>query len=399
MTGAGKLLPDSEEAAAAMVAEAAGIKRTLAIEGGGSKSNIGRPMFADNTISSANYSGISHYDPAEMVISAKAGTSVKLIESELANKGQRLAFEPMDYRNILGSDGEPTIGAVAAINNSGPHRIVAGAARDSLLGVRFVNGRGEIITNGGRVMKNVTGLDLVKLLAGSWGTLGFLTEVTFKVLPAPETQATLLLLGLDDDESIRAMAQAMAGPDQISGVAHVPELASQSLLDCGAATALRIEGFAESVSYRLGRLRSRFKDSAAIEVLDEKATRRLWIDLRDVKPFAGKATNVWRVSMKPSQAAKFVMAIRMEAAADAYYDWQGGLVWLSIEGPDPQDQLIRNELTKHGGGHATLVRADEQVRLLVPVFQPEQEPVKLLSQRIKHAFDPSGVFNPGRMAA
>ena len=399
MTGAGKLLPDSEEAAAAIVAEAARNKQTLAIEGSGSKSGIGRPMFADNVISSANYSGISHYDPAEMVISAKAGTSVRLIEKELGKEGQRLAFEPMDHRIILGSEGEPTIGAVAAINNSGPRRILAGAARDSMLGVRFVNGRGEIIKNGGRVMKNVTGLDLVKLLAGSWGTLGFMTEVTFKVLPAPETEATLLLLGLDDEEATRAMANAMAGSEEISGAAHLPELASASLLDGRATTALRLEGFAESVSFRLDRLKSRFEESAKLEVLQEEGSRKFWNDLRDIRPFTGKSSNVWRVSMKPSEAAKFVMAIRMNAAVDAYYDWQGGLVWLSIEGYDPHDQMIRTELARQGGGHATLVRSDEQVRLLVPVFQPEPEPVRSLSQRIKHAFDPSGVFNPGRIVA
>ncbi len=399
MSASATLTPADEAEVAAMIGDAAASGSRLAIRGGGTKATMGRPVFADAVISSANLTGITAYNPSEMVISVRAGTTVSEVAGELARNGQRLAFEPVDHRALLGSEGEPTIGAVAAINNSGPRRLVAGAARDSLLGVRFVNGRGEAIKNGGRVMKNVTGLDLTKLMAGSWGTLGFLTEVTFKVLPAPETEATLLLRGLDEGPAANAMAHAMASSTEISGAAHLPELVASSLIGGSSATALRLEGFADSVRNRMGRLKALFGNMPTLDEFGEEASKTLWSDIRDVRPFAGKKSIVWRVSMAPSEAHALVMALRMRAAIDAYYDWQGGLVWLSLEDGDPQDDLIRSELEKHGGGHAMLLRADSEIRVLAPVFQPLPKPLEALSRRVKAAFDPHGILNPGKMAA
>lgn len=394
-----KVLPASEAEAAEFIADQAASGTGLTIEGGGTKSEMGRPIFTDKILSSQELTGITAYNPAELVVSARAGTPLAIINTELAKNGQCLAFEPMDHRPLLGSTGEPTIGAVAAINNSGPRRLVAGAARDSLLGIRFVNGRGDIVSNGGRVMKNVTGLDLVKLMTGSWGTLGFLTEVTFKVLPVAETEATLLLRGLDDEAAANAMAHAMASTTEVSGAAHLPDLAAAQLLGGSSATALRLEGFAESVRSRIERLTALFATSAETEQLEGQQSAALWRDVRDVRPFADKKSIVWRVSTKPSEAHAFVMALRMHAAIDAYYDWQGGLVWLSLEDDDPHDELIRETLHSHGGGHAMLVRAHSEYRLLTPVFEPQSAAVDELSRRIREAFDPSGMFNPGRMAA
>ncbi len=399
MTGKTTLTPGSEDKAAEMIASAAADKTTLAIEGSGTKSAIGRPVFADSTISSAKLSGITAYNPAEMVISARAGTPLPEINRELAKNNQMLAFEPPVLGHLFGAAGDPTIGAVAATNGAGPRRIVAGAARDSLLGVRLVNGRGEVVKNGGRVMKNVTGLDLVKLLAGSWGTLGLLSEVTFKVLPSPKSEQTLVLRGLDDDAATAAMAHGMASPNEVSGAAHLPNLVADKMIGGGAATVFRLEGFADSVCIRVQQLQKTFAAIAQSEVLDGDQSANLWRAIRDVKPFGGSNSILWRVSMKPSEAHKFVMAIRMHAAIDAYYDWQGGLVWLSLQDDNPNDEMIRAELARHGGGHATLIRADSQYRALVPVFQPLAKPVEALSRRIKAAFDPDGIFNPGRMAA
>lgn len=395
MSSEATLTPGTEEEAAGIVSSAVADRTTLAIEGGGTKSDLGRPIFPESVLSSANLSGITSYNPSELVISARSGTPMSEINDALAKNRQRLAFEPMDHSPLLAANGNPTIGAIAAINNSGSRRIVAGAARDSLLGVRFINGQGEIVKNGGRVMKNVTGLDLVKLMAGSWGTLGFLTEVTFKVLPAPETEATLLLRGLDDEQATNAMAHAMAISTEVSGAAHLPDLITSRLLGGNAATALRLEGFSDSVRSRMERLKSLFSGTAELEDIDAEQSASLWKDIRDVEPFAGNKNIVWRVSMKPSEAHKFVMAIRMKAAVDAYYDWQGGLVWLSLPEDDPQDEIIRTELANHGGGHAMLIRADSEIRVLVPVFEPLAPPVEQLSRRIKAAFDPKGIFNPG----
>lgn len=392
-------LPESETEAADMVRAAAASGSPLAIEGGGTKRAMGRPVAADAVLGASRLCGIVSYRPDEMVVSARAGTPLPELESVLAENGQRLAFEPVDYRHLLGSSGTPTVGALAAINNSGPRRIAAGAARDSLLGIRFVNGRGEVIRSGGRVMKNVTGLDLVKLLAGSWGTLGFLTEVTFRVLPQPETEQTLLLRGLDDAAATNALAHAMASSADVSGAAHLPETVASLVGGGGPATALRVEGLTESVADRMDRLEALFGAMAPLERLERDASRPLWRQIADCAPFAArKGKPVWRVSITPSAGHAFVMALRMQIAADAWYDWQGGLVWLCLD-DGIHDQVIRATLAAHGGGNAMLVRADETVRAAVEVFQPVAPQVERLSQAVRRALDPQGIFNPGRIRA
>jgi glycolate oxidase FAD binding subunit len=312
-----------------------------------------------------------------------------------------MQFEPMDYRALLESDAQRgTVGGLLACNLSGPRRIKAGAARDHVLGIRAVTGRADIIKSGGRVMKNVTGYDLSRGLAGSWGTLAVFTEITFKVLPRPETQATFIISGLDDAEAAQAMARAMGSSAEVSGAAHLPETVRNSFVDGalpdGAATVLRLEGFRGSVDYRLDRLYDMFSPAARCDRLEAGMSAVLWKEIRDVKPYCdGTGRPVWRVSVAPSKGFQMVGSLRMHAGVDAYYDWQGGLIWMRMEA-DCEADLVRAAVKQYGGGHATLVRAPLADRAAVAVFEPPAPALAALEGRLKKQFDPEGILNPGR---
>jgi glycolate oxidase FAD binding subunit len=387
--------PRDEEEACAVVRAVADRSEPLRLVGAGTKAAIGRPAQDEATLSVRSLSGVTLYEPAEMVVSARAGTPLAEVQALLAKRGQMLPFEPMDHRRLLGSTGEPTFGAVAAINNSGPRRINAGAARDSLIGVRFVNGRGEAIKSGGRVMKNVTGLDLVKLMAGSWGTLGLLTEVTFKVLPVQERVATLAFAGLDDPRAVEALSAGLGSPFELTGAAHLP-----AGLGGTARTLLRIEGFSDSIDYRLGELRALLRRFGEPEVIEAEAGAALWTAIRDVEPLSDpRDTAIWRLSTEPTRGPAVTDAIGARREARWFYDWGGGLIWLATDASgDAGAETIRAAIRAQGG-HATLVRAPDAVRAAVPVFEPLSEPLMRITAGIKKAHDPAGVFNPGRMYA
>ncbi len=360
----------------------AGAEEALCIVGGGTRP-VGRPV-AGEGLSVAGVSGIELYEPGALTIVVKAGTPLAEVEAALAAENQRLPFEPMDMRGLLGTSGEPTIGGAVAANVSGPRRLQAGACRDSLIGVRFVDGRGTVVKNGGRVMKNVTGYDLVKLMAGSYGTLGVLTEVSFKVLPGVETQASVLINGLSNVDAVGAMSTALGSPYEVTGAAHLP-----AGLDGHPVTMLRLEGFAESVAYRAGKLRellARFGDVTVETDPDRVAAGWRWV--RDVEAFHGRDGDVWRISVKPSDGPE----IAARAGADVLFDWGGGLIWALV--PDGTD--LRAQL---GGfaGHATLIRASEDTRGRLPVFQPEPAPLAALTAGLRRQFDPKGILNPGIM--
>lgn len=395
--------PSTEAEVLNVVRWAAGEEETLEIVGHGSKRAIGRPMQTAHTLDLSALSGVTLYEPEELVLSARAGTPLAEIEALLVGHDQQLAFEPMDYGPLLsGAAGSSTVGGVLAANLSGPRRIKAGAARDHILGVRFVSGRGDLIKSGGRVVKNVTGYDLSKGMAGSWGTLGVLTEVTFKVLPAAETETTLALRGLTDEEAARAMAIAMGSSADVSSAAHLPVMSAGKMLAGAlggeAATLLRLEGVAPSVKWRAAHLKDLLKSVRAIDEIEGDRSRLLWREIRDVIPFAdGRSNPVWRVSVAPSQGWRMLDALRRHAAADAFYDWQGGLIWIWMAHEAEADAL-RAMIARFGGGHATLVRAPEAVRASVPVFEPQSPALAALTRRLKNEFDPTGILNPGRMA-
>ena len=393
--------PSSESETVDIVRGALSTGRKLEILGGGTRRGLGGVVEADDTLLTAGLSGITSYNPAEMVMTARAGTPLSIVQGALNEHRHQLAFEPPDYRGIYGSSGEPTIGGLFAGNFSGPRRFQSGAARDHLLGVRFVNGFGDVVNAGGRVMKNVTGLDLVKLMAGSFGTLGLMTELTFKVLPKPETEVTLILPGLSDEDSSWAMSHALSRSVELSGAAHLPESCKWRFLDNrlpeGAATVLRLEGLGFSVAERLERLKASFP-KASQAVLDAEDSARLWQEIRDVKPFHadGKSRPLWRVSVAPTSGHQLLSALRLQTGVDGYYDWQGGLLWLRMEA-EPEADMLRAGIKHFGGGHATLMRATDEQRRTIPVFEPQPVAVAALTARVREKFDPAGIFNPGRM--
>lgn len=393
--------PLSEEGAARLIQVAALSRTPFVIRGGGTRSLAAVPDGAD-VLSARGLSGIVAYNPAEMTMTVRAGTPLEVVEAALAEKRQMLSFEPNDLRGVLGTSGIPTIGGVFATNAAGPRRFVAGAARDSLLGVRFVNGKGEVVKAGGRVMKNVTGLDLVKLLAGSHGSLALLTEVTFRLLPVPETAVTIVVSDLNDAEAAAAMATAMSMTVEVSGAAHLPEsvrgrFAGGALPD-GAATVLRLEGLAASVAVRREKLAAAMATFGVVSTLDAEPTRRLWREIRDGAPYAdGTPRPLWRVSAAPVAGQQLVAALRLETGVDAFYDWQGGLVWLRMEA-DPEAVLLRRYLKAVGGGHATLLRARPEVLAATETFQPQADAVAALQSRVKASFDPAGLFVSRMMA-
>ena len=392
------LTPDDEAQLADAVAQAADAGTPLEIRGGGTRAGLGRPVQAEATLSTAGLCGITLYEPGALTLVVKAGTKVAEIEAALAAEGQMLPFEPMDHRALLGTEGEPTIGGVVACGVSGPRRIQAGACRDAMLGVRFVNGRGEAIKSGGRVMKNVTGYDLVKLMCGSYGTLGVLSEISFKVLPRPERAVSLVIEGLDDAAAVTALGRAMASPFDVTGAAHVPAVAAGA----AARTVLRVEGMARQGGYRAGELARLLACHGTVERLEGEAHTALWREIRDVAPLTGRAGAVWRLSLKPSDAPPAVAAIRKTLARTALdcavlYDWAGGLVWLlTAETGDAGAGAIRRE-TAARGGHATLVRASAATRAAIEVFEPEPETLARIAAGLRAKFDPAGILNPGRM--
>ncbi len=372
------LKPKSEAELAALVANA---KAPFAVRGTGSKDGWGRPVAAEQVLDLSGFSAIHAYEPEELILEAGAGTTRATLAKLLDKKNQHFAFEPPDFSALFGSKHAGTLGGMLACNLAGPRRIQAGAARDHVLGVAGVSGRGEVFKAGASVVKNVTGYDVPKLMAHSFGTLAAMTSVIFKVLPKPETQETLLVQGLDDEAAVQVMSLAMQSSNEVSGAAHVP----------GRGTYLRLEGIAASVSYRREKLLKLVGGKA--EVLGERDSRAAWTQVRDVADILSNTkAHVWRVSLTPSQAPSYLAALNAVIDSNYFMDWAGGLVWLAVDGD--QSQHIRSLLPS---GHATLLRAPDEVRARVDVFQPQPASLAALSQRIKVAFDPDRKLNPGRM--
>ncbi|MBV9825101.1 MAG: glycolate oxidase subunit GlcE [Alphaproteobacteria bacterium] len=381
------------------VGDALTAREPVEIVGGGTKRGLGRPLQTPRTIDLSRLSGIRDYAPSELVLTAGAGTPMAEIEAALEANGQMLAFEPPDWRMLLGSAGDPTLGGVLACNLSGSRRPKAGAARDHFLGFRAVSGRGEIFKAGGKVVKNVTGYDLCKLMAASYGTLAVLEEVTVKVLPRPETVETLLFADLAPANATALMSAALGSPHEVSGAAYLPQPGAAG----AQIVALRVEGPAPSVAARRDSLVREHAAAGVPGVLEGAASQMFWRDIGAASALAGVPEQaIWRVSVAPMRGVEVAVTVAGAIDATWFLDWGGGLVWLAVpEAEDGGAAVIRTAIRGadgRGTGHATLVRGSAGLRRSVPVFEPQPGALAALTRRVKEAFDPAHIFNPGRMA-
>jgi glycolate oxidase FAD binding subunit len=388
-------------------------EQPLEIIGHGSKRLIGQPMATNALLDLSDLNAVTSYEPNELIITVQAGAPLADVKSLIDSKNQQFAFEPMDTAPLLGTPDIGTIGGMIGAGLAGPRRIKAGGARDHLLGAHAVSGFGDSFKTGGRVVKNVTGYDLCKLLAGSWGTLAVMTEVTLKVMPRPESERTLVLRGLDDVAANRAMTAALGSPFDVSGAAHVPNSAFRAaggglgggLGDLGyqreAVTLLRLEGITASAAHRAAALGKALAGFGTAEILEDAASIAIWSSIRDVQPFAAGgalgAWPVWRIVCPPAGGGVLGQALARDTGGDVIYDWGGGLIWAALPPkPDAQAALVRQRVDA-AGGHATLLRASEQVRRNVDVFHPQREGLAGLSERVRHSFDPKNILNRGRL--
>jgi glycolate oxidase FAD binding subunit len=393
-----------------VVRSALASEQPLEIIGHGSKRLIGQPMATNALLDLSALHAVKAYEPNELIITVEAGAPLADVLSLIDSKNQQFAFEPVNTSLLLGTPDIGTIGGMIGAGLAGPRRIKAGGARDHLLGAHAVSGFGDSFKAGGKVVKNVTGYDLCKLLAGSWGTLAVMTEVTLKVMPRPESERTLALRGLDDVAANRAMTAALGSPFDVSGAAHLPNSAFRAAAGSGlgdletpqqAVTLLRLEGITASVVHRATALGHVLAPFGAAELLEDAASAAIWSSVRDVQPFAANGTlgawPVWRIVCPPASGGAFGQALARDTGGDVLYDWGGGLIWAALPPkPDAQAALVR-ERVNAVGGHATLLRASEQVRRNVDVFHPQQAGLAALSERVRHSFDPKNILNRGRL--
>jgi glycolate oxidase FAD binding subunit len=396
---------DVEQVVRAAVAS----EQPLEIIGHGTRRAIGHPMATNAVLDLSALNAVISYEPNELIITVQAGAPLADVQSLIDSKNQQFAFEPMDTSALLGVSGNGTVGGMIGAGLAGPRRIKAGGARDHLLGAHAVSGFGDSFKTGGKVVKNVTGYDLCKLLTGSWGTLAVMTEVTLKVMPKPESERTLVLGGLDDVTANRAMTAALGSPFDVSGAAHLPNSAFRPATGALAAlssqgqavTLLRLEGIAASVADRAGSLGKTLSPFGPVEMLRDSASAAVWSTIRDVEPFASSgslgAWPVWRIVCPPASGGVLGQALARDSGGDVIYDWGGGLIWAALPPkPDALAGLVRQRV-EAAGGHASLIRASEQTRRDVEVFHPQAGGLAALSQRVRHSFDPKIILNRGRM--
>jgi glycolate oxidase FAD binding subunit len=363
--------------------------RSLEIVGAGTKRAYGRPTACDDVLDVSALRGIVKYEPAELILTVLPGTPVAEITTLLESKNQRLGFEPPDWGPLLGmAADDATIGGVLSADVNGAAAIRYGRARDSLLGVRAVNGLGEAYKAGGKVVKNVTGFDLPKLMCGAMGTLGVFTEVTLRVYPKPPQSVSLIVRDVNVEDGFALLRRVWQSPLEATAHAYIP--ASIPLTQLGyigeGAALIRLEGAHEPLKEKIAALLAIVPPAQQIEASS------IFGLISSGTIFAGQHCDLWRVAVPPSEAAGIV---RQMGSSIFAADWAGGSLWIGLEAGG-NGAALRAHCEK-AGGQATLVKADEETRQRVAPFSPEPPARRALTKAVKTAFDPRNIFNPGRM--
>ena len=402
--------PETEEKVSNIIKKFYKSNITIEIIGSGSKRKIGKPLQCGKTLSLSKLTGIIEYLPEELYIKVKAGTRIDKIENEIKKKNQQLAFEPIDFGYLfLGKSNCGTAGGQVACNIAGPRRLKSGSIRDHVLGFRAVNGRGEIIKSGGNVVKNVTGYDLSKLICNSYGTLVAITEVTLKVLPAPEENNTLVVHNLNIETSMEYLDQVISSSNDISGAVFLPINSTcenckmdiqntfqlNDLKQKGSLTAVRVEGSKESVDERIEILKTKVGTSESnISLLGSLQSTIFWKKIRNLEFFSATKNNIFRIVLPPTETAKLLY--KLPKKFSYFIDWGGSVIWVeACELSEQYFNSIRKKVVKHGG-YISMIKNSDFLPYVEDVFTINNVRFNI-SQNIKKSFDPKRILNPGKM--
>ena len=396
------LKPESEEAISEAIKHCYKKNIPLAINGLGSKKNIGKNFQSQKTLDLSNYSGIIKYEPEELYIKVKSGTSIKEIKEELDKKNQQLAFEPNDFGFLFeGESNEGTIGGVLSSNFAGPRRFKVGSARDHILGFKGVNGKGEIIKSGGTVVKNVTGYDLSKIITGSFGTLSVFTEISIKVLPKSDLTKTLVIENPHLKKGLEYLNLALGSSTDPSGGVFYPEyFRSQFIFNDltteGPITAIRIEGSKLSVDERINQLLKELNiNSKEASILDPSQSNIFWENTRCLKVFTNLKGNLLRTIIPASEVFDLINNLK-PYNIKYFIDWGGNLIWLQLDELNLNSFKAIRSLVINAGGYLTIIKVDESLKASIDIFTIDEVKYKI-SEKIKKSFDPKRILNPGKM--
>jgi glycolate oxidase FAD binding subunit len=357
------------------------------IVAGGTRRSVGKPVGALPLLDVSNLSGIVKYEPEELILTAAPSTSLTEINAVLATKNQRLGFDPADWSRLLGSNGVATLGGAASCDASGAGRLRHGAARDSLLGFQAVNGLGETFRGGSKVVKNVTGFDLPKLICGAYGTLSVLTELTFRVYPRPQFFAVLCLSDVTPEVGFAALRKIAHSALEPAGLAYLP---GTMMGDVGqeigqGAALIKLEGASQPLEEKIALAHGLLGNT--MHRIDGDPFGAIGCG----EKFADIAGDVWRVMIAPSDAPRVAKELN---AKHWLGDLAGGLLWLAAA---PSDAPRIRSLAAAAQGQAMLLRASPESRSSLGLFAPQPPALAALNRAVKAAFDPLSLFNPGRL--